>query len=74
MAEMGTKSILFEGQGALIAPQDEKVFAGRVLELLNNPEYRHALGEKAHGYARHWSAYHMAERMMQFYRKVIAGR
>jgi 1,2-diacylglycerol 3-alpha-glucosyltransferase len=74
MAEMGTKSILFEGQGALIAPQDEKVFAGRVLELLNNPDYRHALGEKAHGYARHWSAYHMAERMMQFYRKVIAGR
>ena len=33
IAEMGTKSILFEGKGALIAPQDEQGFAERVLGL-----------------------------------------
>lgn len=74
IAEMGTKSILLEGKGALIAPQDEKIFAGRVLELLGNSEYRLSLGEKAHGYALHWSAQYMAERMMKFYRQVIASQ
>lgn len=74
VAEMGTKSILFEGKGALIAPQDEKGFAERVLGLLANPEHGRALGEKAHGYALHWSASYMAERMMKFYRQVIASQ
>lgn len=74
IAEMGTKSILFEGKGALIAPQDEQGFAERVLGLLANPEYGRALGEKAHGYALHWSASYMAERMMKFYRQVIASQ
>lgn len=73
IAEMGTKSILREGEGALIAPQDEEVFAGRVLSLLLNPEYRRALGKKARGYALHWSARNMAERMLNFYRQTIAG-
>ena len=74
IAEMGTKSILVEGKGALIAPQDEKGFAERVLGLLANPEHGRALGEKAHGYALHWSASYMAERMMKFYRQVIASQ
>lgn len=74
IAEMGTKSILSEGRGALIAPQDERVFAGRVLELLGNSEYRLSLGEKAHGYALHWSAHSMADRMMKFYRQVISSQ
>ena len=74
IAEMGTKSILFEGKGALVAPQDEKRFAERVLGLLANPEHGRALGEKAHGYALHWSASYMAERMMKFYRQVIASQ
>lgn len=74
IAEMGTKSILVEGKGALIAPQDEKGFAERVLGLLANPEHGRTLGEKAHGYALHWSASYMAERMMKFYRQVIASQ
>ncbi|MEZ0226246.1 MAG: glycosyltransferase, partial [Alphaproteobacteria bacterium] len=74
IAEMGTKSILVEGKGALIAPQDEQGFAERVLGLLANPEHGRALGEKAHGYALHWSASYMAERMMKFYRQVIASQ
>jgi 1,2-diacylglycerol 3-alpha-glucosyltransferase len=74
IAEMGTKSILVEGKGALIAPQDEQGFAERVLGLLANPGHGRALGEKAHGYALHWSASYMAERMMKFYRQVIASQ
>lgn len=74
IAEMGTKSILREGEGALVAPQDEKIFAERVLSLFVNREYRLTLGEKAHGYALHWSARYMAERMLKFYRQVLASR
>lgn len=73
IAEMGTKSILREGDGALIAPQDARGFAERVLGLLANPEYRQKLGQRAHGYALHWSASSMADRMSLFYRKAIAA-
>jgi 1,2-diacylglycerol 3-alpha-glucosyltransferase len=73
IAEMGTKSILREGDGALIAPHDARGFAERVLGLLANPEYRQKLGQRAHGYARHWSASSMADRMSLFYRKAIAA-
>lgn len=71
IAEMGTKSILREGNGALIAPQEERVFAERVLSLLADDEKRKALGTIAHEYALHWSAKNMAERMLKFYREVI---
>jgi 1,2-diacylglycerol 3-alpha-glucosyltransferase len=73
IAEMGTKSILREGDGALIAPQDAHGFAERVLGLLANPEYRQKLGQRAHGYALHWSASSMADRVSFFYRKAIAA-
>lgn len=74
IAEMGTKSILREGDGALIAPQEESVFAARVCELLADEGKRAKLGEAAREYARQWSAGSMAERMLQFYQQVIAGR
>lgn len=71
IAEMGTRSILVEGQGALIAPQDETQFAARVESLLADPMHRRALGEKARQYALGWSSGLMAERMFGFYRQVI---
>ncbi|MDP2248243.1 MAG: glycosyltransferase, partial [Nitrosomonadales bacterium] len=50
IAELGTKSILIEGEGALIAPEDEEVFAERVNSLLVNRKVRDALGAKARAY------------------------
>lgn len=71
IAEMGTRSILKEGAGALISSQDESVFAGRVRRLLVNPAERVQIGQAAALYARDWSASTMAQRMVDFYRKTI---
>ena len=73
IAEMGTRSILREGDGALIAPHDEQQFAQRVQGLLADRDYRKALGEKAHGYALHWSARNMTQRMVDFYQRVLTA-
>lgn len=73
IAEMGTRSILKEGEGALISPQDEDAFAARVKRLLANPAERQQLGQAAQHYARQWSAASMADRMVDFYRQVIKG-
>lgn len=74
IAEMGTKSILKEGLGAMIAPHDEVQFAGRVLDLLSDEKRKAQLGGFAKEYARTWSARNMAERMVEFYSAVIESK
>lgn len=72
IAELGTKSILIEGEGALIAPEDTQLFAGRVYELLADREQRLALGKAAHRYAlKRWTSRVQAERMLDFYGQLI---
>lgn len=72
IAELGTKSILIEGEGALIAPEDTQLFAGRVYELLADREQRLALGKAAHRYAlKRWTSRVQAERMLSFYEQLI---
>lgn len=73
IAEMGTKSILKEGEGALVSPLDEDAFAMRVKRLISNPAERLQLGKVAHEYARTWSAQDMARKMVDFYRASIAS-
>jgi len=72
IAEMGTKSILSEGQGALIAPQDEDAFASRVKRLLSEPALRAEVGQAAARYAQAWAAPLMAQRMVDFYQRTLA--
>lgn len=74
IAEMGTRSILVEGEGALIAEPDPRAFAQRAVHLLTHVKSRLALGEKARRYALGWTARSMAERMLEFYRRVSAYR
>lgn len=75
IAELGTKSILIEGEGALIAPQDEKVFADKVYSLFNDADKRKKLGETAKNYAlKRWTSRTQAERMAQFYEDIIASK
>ncbi len=74
IAELGTKSILIEGEGALIAPENEAVFAERVLSLLSDKSKLAALGKSAKNYAtKHWTSAKQAERMLQFYQKIITS-
>ena len=72
LAELGTRSILIEGQGALIAEENEASFAATVNSLLGHEERRKKLGETARRYAlNHWSAHLQAERMLQFYQQQL---
>jgi len=68
IAELGTASVLIEGQGALIAPDNIEGFADKVHYLLKYPEDRYELGKAALTYAtEHWTAKLQAERMLHFY-------
>jgi glycosyltransferase involved in cell wall biosynthesis len=71
IAELGTASILIEGQGALIAPDNIKGFAEKVHQLLQYPQDRYELGKAALTYAtENWTAKLQVERMLHFYHHV----
>jgi len=72
IAELGTSSILIEGQGAMIAAENESEFAQKVHHLLTNHMQRKELGECARAYAHSkWSAATQTERMVKFYDALI---
>ncbi len=69
IAELGTASILVEGQGAHIATEDETVFAQKINDLLTNTLARNILGDVGKAYAlKYWTASAKAEQMLHFYR------
>jgi 1,2-diacylglycerol 3-alpha-glucosyltransferase len=73
IAELGTASILVEGEGAMIAPEDEAVFTQKVRSLLVNPVHCQHLGERGRVYAQSkWSAATQAERILALYLKIDA--
>lgn len=75
IAELGTKSILIEGQGALIAPEDEMIFAERVNSLLQDKKVRNQLGAKARSYVEEkWTSRAQAERVVQFYQGMLTKK
>jgi len=74
IAELGTASILVEGQGALIAPDNTAGFAEKVHQLLIYPEERFELGRGALAYVLdNWTARLQAERMLNFYSHLISS-
>ena len=74
IAELGTASILIEGEGAMIAPENEIAFMQKVRSLLVNPVHRQHMGERGRIYAQSkWSAATQAERMVAFYADLIGA-
>ncbi len=74
IAELGTKSILVEGEGALIAPENELVFAERVNTLLSNKTLRNKLSKAALSYVKtNWTDKAQAIRMIDFYKDVATS-
>ncbi len=72
IAELGTKSILIEGEGVLISLEDTIEFSDKVYYLLNDEQERKALGAKAREYvASRWTDKVQAERLVKFYDKLI---
>lgn len=70
-AIMGTKEVLGDGQGALIAEEDEADFAGKAVRLLKEPTLRKRLAREAVEHAHDWSAPVLADRLLKFYERVI---
>lgn len=72
IAELGTASILHEGQGALIATENAVEFSDKVASLIEDHSKRDLLSQKAKDYAFCvWSADVQAQRMVNFYQKTI---
>ncbi len=72
IAELGTKSILIEGEGVLIAKDDINDFADKVSVLLSDAPKRQIIGEKGRQYAKEkWGAGVLAKKVAKFYKSTI---
>jgi 1,2-diacylglycerol 3-alpha-glucosyltransferase len=69
-AVMGTREVLQDGEGCLIAEDDEADFADKTIGLLTDRALHAALVAKARPYAERWSARAMAERMLALYTSI----
>jgi glycosyltransferase involved in cell wall biosynthesis len=67
IAEMGTREVLRDSEGCLIAEHDEAQFAAQCVRLLREPVLRAELAASARAYAQRWSAPVLAKRMVDFY-------
>ncbi len=72
-AELGTRDVLQEGLGVLIASETVYDFSEKVLRLLKDENARQALGKAGRDYAHTWSAARQAERMLDFYGRRLQG-
>ena len=72
IAELGTKSILIEGEGVLIAKDDINDFADKVSILLSDAPKRQMIGKKGRQYAQEkWTAGILAKKVAKFYKGAI---
>jgi 1,2-diacylglycerol 3-alpha-glucosyltransferase len=72
IAELGTRSILTEGSGAYVVPEEEETFAAAVVEALDLPPAAERRAQlRAH--AESWASLAMARRMVSFYERVLAA-
>jgi 1,2-diacylglycerol 3-alpha-glucosyltransferase len=73
-AELGTRDVLREGLGVLIAKEELDDFSGKVMRLIRDADLRRTLGEAGRDYAHTWSASKQAERLLAFYQPCILKR
>lgn len=73
-AILGTRDILDQGRGALVADIDEVAFSAAVERLLAQPALRDRLSQEALDYVREWSTEATALRMATLYAELIAQR
>ena len=69
-AVMGTRDILLEEMGSIIANEDVGDFSHKVVKTLQDPQMREALSVEAKVYAKKWSEDRFARRMYDFYNHI----
>lgn len=72
-AELGTRSILVPGCGALVVEESTGPFAAAVVRVLTEPGLASALSQQGRPYARGWSSAAMAAGLAELYRALRAG-
>jgi 1,2-diacylglycerol 3-alpha-glucosyltransferase len=71
IAELGTRSILVPGSGALVVPEERDTFAAAVMRVLSDTTLRAELSERGRIYARKWSSATMGARLAQLYGELV---
>jgi 1,2-diacylglycerol 3-alpha-glucosyltransferase len=72
-AELGTRSILVPGSGALVVPEQQQEFAAAVVRVLSDAGVREELATRGRAYARNWSSAAMARRLVELYAELRAA-
>ena len=72
-AELGTRSILVPGSGALVVPEERDAFAAAVVRVLQDAGLREGMAARGRVYARSWSSAAMARRLADIYRELRAA-
>ena len=72
-AELGTRSILKPGCGAMIVPEKQDEFAAAVVRVLQDGNLRKELSERGRAYAKTWSSASMARRLADLYTTLRAA-
>jgi glycosyltransferase involved in cell wall biosynthesis len=70
-AELGTRSILKPGCGALVVDEQSQAFADATVRVLKDADLRKELAERGRHYARTWSSVVMAKRLADLYTSVL---
>jgi glycosyltransferase involved in cell wall biosynthesis len=73
-AELGAKSILTKGCGALVVRENVDEFASAVIRVLRDANLRQGLSEQAREHAQKWSSLSMAKRLADVYAGVAAAK
>lgn len=73
IAAMGTRDILAEGKGALVASASEQDFAAKLMRVLEDAPLRAALARQATEFAATWDAAGIAQRLRGFYADMVSA-
>lgn len=71
-AVLGTKTVLCDGRGVLIAKENEDDFSAKVLQLMRDDTARRVLSQAALDYVQDWSIGRMVERKLEVYAGLLA--
>lgn len=69
-AELGTRSILKPGSGALVVEEKRDEFAAAVVRVLQDEKLQKELGDRGRAYAKSWSSASMARRLADLYETI----
>jgi glycosyltransferase involved in cell wall biosynthesis len=72
-AELGTRSILVPGSGALVVPEQREAFAAATVRVLRDAGLREDMAVRGRAYAHTWSSAAMARRLAEIYRELRAA-